>query len=288
MKPTGFVSHESAWVRVIAVVCVTVSLLVMGPKAQTQAPDALKFFKNFFLTGDYVVGGVGLRGLGGQNGSPPGIATGTISITTVPADADIVAAFLYWQVVSKSTLGPNSGAVGATFNNFALSSADGPFSKVLLSAGTNPCWSAGGSTGGSGGSGAYRTYTYRADVRRFLNADADGRFVGNGNYVVQLPDNGPSGSNTPLALGASLVLIYRDPRLPYNGIVIYDGGYTMNNATDSMTQTIKGFYQAAGPTGKITHIVGGGQANKTENLRLLHRWCHHKHHQQVGYKAAEA
>src|SRR6476469_1461897 len=71
----------------------------------------------------------------------------------------------------------------------------------------------------------------------------------------------------PIGMGASLVLIYRDPRLPYNGIVIYDGGYTMNNATDSMTQTIKGFYQAAGPTEKITHIVGGGQANKTENLR---------------------
>jgi hypothetical protein len=31
---------------------------------------------------------------------------------------------------------------------------------------------------------------------------------------------------------------------------------------------------------------GGG--DKTENLHLLHRWCHHKHHQQVGYKAAEA
>jgi RNA-directed DNA polymerase len=31
-----------------------------------------------------------------------------------------------------------------------------------------------------------------------------------------------------------------------------------------------------------------GGEDKTENLRLLHRWCHHKHHQQVGYKAAEA
>src|SRR3954471_21689961 len=30
---------------------------------------------------------------------------------------------------------------------------------------------------------------------------------------------------------------------------------------------------------------GGG--NETGNLRLLHRWCHHRHHQRVGYKAAE-
>ena len=31
---------------------------------------------------------------------------------------------------------------------------------------------------------------------------------------------------------------------------------------------------------------GGG--DDTGNLRLLHRWCHHRHHQQVGYKTAEA
>jgi RNA-directed DNA polymerase len=31
---------------------------------------------------------------------------------------------------------------------------------------------------------------------------------------------------------------------------------------------------------------GGG--NGVSNLRLLHRWCHHRHHQRVGYKAAEA
>src|SRR4051794_5796838 len=37
-----------------------------------------------------------------------------------------------------------------------------------------------------------------------------------------------------------------------------------------------------------THPRHRGGGDKTENLRLLHRWCHHKHHQQVGYKAAEA
>src|SRR5438046_10421543 len=30
-----------------------------------QAADPLTFFKNYFITGDYVVGGVGLRGSGG-------------------------------------------------------------------------------------------------------------------------------------------------------------------------------------------------------------------------------
>jgi RNA-directed DNA polymerase len=36
---------------------------------------------------------------------------------------------------------------------------------------------------------------------------------------------------------------------------------------------------------KPRHQSGG---NGTGNLRLLHRWCHHRHHQRVGYKAAEA
>jgi len=37
-----------------------------------------------------------------------------------------------------------------------------------------------------------------------------------------------------------------------------------------------------------THPRQRGGKDKTENLRLLHRWCHHKHHQQVGYKEAKA
>ena len=68
--------------------------------AQTAIPLSLN--NNYMVTGDYVVGGVGLRGLG--DGS--GYATGTISIPDssayaanvplqqVPTGADIVAAFL--------------------------------------------------------------------------------------------------------------------------------------------------------------------------------------------------
>src|SRR5947208_6517239 len=86
-----------------------------------QAADPLTFFKNYFITGDYVVGGVGLRGLGGVGyvnsagavvPGIPGIAAREITISGVPSDADIVAAFLYWQVVSKNSLGPDSGATG--------------------------------------------------------------------------------------------------------------------------------------------------------------------------------
>src|SRR3954451_11832877 len=73
--------------------------------AQGAPGDALSFFKNYFITGDYVVAGVGLRGAGVN-----GIATGTIKVANVPPNADVVAAFLYWQEVSKKQLGVDSGS----------------------------------------------------------------------------------------------------------------------------------------------------------------------------------
>src|SRR6266702_4824865 len=77
--------------------------------AQTSTPLPLGLSNNYMVTGDYVVGGVGLSGLG--DGS--GFATGTITIPDtgayasgmapqqVPAGADIVAAYLYWETVES-------------------------------------------------------------------------------------------------------------------------------------------------------------------------------------------
>src|SRR3954468_23457995 len=76
--------------------------------AQGAPPDALSFFKNYFITGDYVVAGVGLRGQGVN-----GVATGSIQVSGVPAGADIAAAFLYWQVVTKDD-SSDSGSLTAT------------------------------------------------------------------------------------------------------------------------------------------------------------------------------
>src|SRR5215475_3817662 len=67
-----------------------------------QNSNQLALANNYFVTGDYVIGGVGLRGSGVN-----GIATGQIQIpdpaqpnsTSVPAGADVVAAFLYWETV---------------------------------------------------------------------------------------------------------------------------------------------------------------------------------------------
>src|SRR4029077_5760272 len=82
-------------------------LLLLALRQPVEAQNQLTLSNNYFVTGDYVVGGVGLRGLGVN-----GFATGKISIpdqnsvpaTGVPPGADIVAAFLYWETVEGNQL----------------------------------------------------------------------------------------------------------------------------------------------------------------------------------------
>src|SRR5262249_28261564 len=70
-----------------------------------RADGGLNFFKNYFVTGDYVAAGVGPQHAG-ANGSATG--TTTIDAAQTPAGAEIVAAYLYWQTISSSgTPDPN-------------------------------------------------------------------------------------------------------------------------------------------------------------------------------------
>jgi hypothetical protein len=233
----------------------------------------LQFGENYFVTGDYVVAGVGLRGLG--NG---GYATqqftmpdkNSVPSTGVPAGAQIVAAILYWQTVESSQTA-FVGQHGFFRPVFTGGPATGyPITGVLLGNPNAPTsWSSGGCSGSSQGSKTIRTY--RADVRPFLPQDSNGNIQANGTYEVSLADSGSGGGGTPLTLGASLIIIYRaiTPALPLNSVVIYDGAAAPSNASSAMSQTIQGFYQAAtNPISKLTHIVGNGKANKNETVSL--------------------
>src|SRR5882724_1907956 len=230
-----------------------------------QNPNQLTMTNNYFVSGDYVVGGVGLRGLGVN-----GIATGTISIpdknsvpaTGVPPGADIVAAFLYWETVESSNAGAATGKQGS-FNHYTITGTLRGDPNAPTS------WSTGGCSGSALGSKTMRVY--RADVRPFLNLDANGNIQGNGIYEVKLADSGSNGGGVPLTLGASLVIIYRvqSPQVPLNSIVLYDGALAPNNSSSTMTLPIQGFYDAAtSPVAKITHIVGNGQPNKSQTVNL--------------------
>jgi hypothetical protein len=188
------------------------------------AASNLSFFKNYFVTGDYAVAGVGLRGVG----------IGNITMSGVPAGADILAAYLYWETLGNGQNG--------TFRGIAISGTP-------LGTTASPCW-------------PEPTITvYRADVLKFLQLDANGNFVANGAYVVSLPDSG-NPSTAPSTEGASLVVVYRKPGLPYRAVVLYDGAFTMPALGSTFSVMLQGFYQAStqNPQAKLTHIVGDGQA----------------------------
>jgi len=221
---------------------------VGNARVGAQAPPPLGFFQNYFVTGDYVVGGVGLSDTGGA---------GKITVSGVPSGADVLAAFLYWQVVADRNA-PTAGSVGATFRGNPLSSTDGPFAKSL-GPGTYACPL-------SGGTSTRLTFGYRADVLRYFDVDGStGKQSVNGRHAVTIPKG-----SLVQPLGASLVIVYRDPdpAAPLKAVVLYDGEYSMNASTGGIAQTIGGFYDATPGPARLTAIVGSAQKLLSENLRF--------------------
>ena len=267
---------KNSSVRISLAASIFVLLLIVGSAESSfaQTPP-LAIFKNYFVTGDYVVGGWV------EQSSANGFATGTISIPDctqaaamgqacppppVPAGADVVAAYLYWATVegSQSTFAGQQ----AFFNGYKI------IGDVLGNPNAPTSWSSGGCTGSSTGSKTMRMY--RADVRPYLPLDLNsqsptfGALAVNPTVVVNLADSGSNGNTQPNALGATLVLIYRvlsPSTTPLNAIVLYDGSYAPSNALPSMTQNLVGFYEPDSiHSAKLTHIVANGQANKGETV----------------------
>ncbi|HXJ39506.1 MAG TPA: hypothetical protein VNH18_09510, partial [Bryobacteraceae bacterium] len=255
---------------------------MMAETGNAQTGPPLQIFRNFFVTGDYVVAGWLENAPDGS-----GYASGTISVPdtlqasranqplqSVPPGAEIVAAYLYWSTV-ESNQDAFSGRQ-AFFNGYKIDGGPG------LNPTAPTSWSSGGCSGGAMGTKTMRVY--RTDVRAYLPIDnirflADGtpnptfgNIMANGQFSVSLRDSGSNGNTTPFTLGASLVIIYRLPVSTYsslNSIVIYDGAYAPANNTANFSQNLVGFYQAAAaPVSKITHIVANGQSNKNEKVYL--------------------
>jgi len=229
--------------RVVGATIALGLLLVLGFAQTAAAQNApaqnnLKFGDNFFVTGDYAVGGVSLIGKGSG-----GLSTGTISIgadanpgvkgtNSVPQGAEVVAALLYWQTIEA--LSPSAGQTGQS-GFFRPVFKNGPqtgysIQGTPLPNSTGPInWDASGCNITS----SKLLVTYRAEVRAFLPLDANGNVLANGSYEVRLPTqtnssgSGSNSSGTPNTIGATLVIIYRvlSPNFPLNSIVIYDGTY---------------------------------------------------------------
>jgi hypothetical protein len=280
----------------------SVGFLLLVSAQSASADDALKFFKNYFVTGDYVVGGAALRGLGTPNSSTQAITGGVSSYASavvhmsgvpgyvangVSQRADIVAAYLYWETVADPTADPALLAKG-TFRGLKI------VGTQIAAAGTMACWSSGGGNGNQ--SGAQRLLVYRADVLRYLPYAKDPitgeplgqRLVNDTDLIannlplhtVSLPDSGAGGSQSPstgnqafLSEGTSLVVVYRiGGGAQLKSVVLYDGGYTFSSINPQMAQTIRGFYQSSTSKtdlhAKMTHIVGDGDKNFRDVLTV--------------------
>ena len=261
-------------------------MALVAPAAQAQEP--LTFFKNYFVTGDYVVRGVSLWRKGANGRATAFIPAlrdpdGAGPLDGVPATADILAAFLYVQTAEKVQGSGIDRArfIGHDLGRFtapgSLEPGSGTFAKPLVEWDTavTPCWSV-------AYPGRRRLMTYRVDVLRFLPIDpiTEKQSLTTTHRIV-VPDAGDlfgdddeekmerGASNLPRALGASLVVVYRDRSKPFSAITLYDGAYT-KRAYARMEQPIAGFYQASSvnPRVKMTHVVGDGRPLLSERVYL--------------------
>ena len=270
----------TTWLRT----AITLASLALFSSVTQAQQVQLSYFKNYFVTGDYVVGGVNLAGATRTVSGSTITVADTINFTGVPCTngpglfasvipcssrggqpADVIAAFLYWQTIESTV--PCTPQCGSSGNGSFNGSANA-FSGVELG---NPTVAACAPNGSGTQTNAYAR-VYRADVLRFLpiNNTTNVR-VGNGPQTFTLTSSSP---NTQF-VGASLVVVYRlvtpgNPRIaPLRSVVIYDGSYTGTPGAGDLDQTMGGFYQAAkNPAARMTHIVGNGKPGFKETLTV--------------------
>ena len=161
--------------RSLSIALVAAALIqASGTTISAQGPDGpLTYFNTNFVTGDVVVGGVSLFRKGVN-----GIATQNIVISGVPADAEILSAYLYIQTTVRESQGERRGH-GRRDLQGQLPQHDPSRQPPGESrgrsprrstghAGTQACWSYGWNP-------RRRLVTYRADVLRFLEINPQHR-----------------------------------------------------------------------------------------------------------------
>jgi hypothetical protein len=269
------VRGSTAWLIAAAL---AVSFTQMGSGAEIL--DPLPYSRGYLLTGNYVVSGVDVteqqnpQDVNGLSTGEIHIAKCTSTVTTncVPSEADVVAAFLYWEAIIP-TAAP-SQAAGVTFRGEEILLNDVMAVKASsqeLTGSTASCWSSGS---------PLTMVQFRADVLRLLPirldkdnnpttkrlvTDEDLDQAGLPPHRVQIPTR--NGNQIPESAGASLLLVYRDPAEVLRKIVIFDGIHIQASIADTMTQRLRGFYKSAAPaSAKVTQIIASGQPNNNERV----------------------
>jgi hypothetical protein len=256
-----------------AVVWLPLLLAVSGVfvlKGAAASNESLPFVTSYTVTGGYEVGGVDLAPGAATNG----FVAGTIPMSGIPANADIVAAFLLWETIYAGPA-PAVGSVAGEFrgNDITIEWTSSVSSQDIQAA-FAPCWTSGGSN--------YTLAMHRADVLQYLPAQPDvnggstgKRLVNSADlakyglapHTVKLPEAG-TGNQVPQSAGASLFVVYRDPNpnAPLTKVVFYNGLY-VGVQGQPMNHTIRGFFDAApNAVGKMTHVVGSGSPNGDDQV----------------------
>ena len=230
-----------------------------------QAADALPFSKGFLVTGNYAVGGVDVDPKTTANG----VVTGTVSMSGVPANAEILAAYLYWEMISTDIAQVN----GARFRGSPVTVVKA--SSTPLNPSTSACWSSGG-----GGGATYTMTMFRADVLRLLPVQLDASGSPTGHRLVNDADllaHGFSalhrdasigGRRKPGAVGCrrdaagdlSRSLAAPDEDFPVRRHLC--SGARRDDEPDD-----RGFFQSSpAEVARMTQIVGSGAPNSTDRL----------------------
>jgi hypothetical protein len=249
---------------------------------------------SYVVTGNYAVGSIDLPAH-----SAAGVVNGTIHINTcnpqanppivtncVPANADIVAAYLYFEMIDTDPLATSVKFRGAPIINSRFSSLVKRSDQAVLGPG---CFAA---------SGALSLTMFRADVRYLLPVQYDAnnqptgkRLVGDGDLTTNKDKNGQfypagltvetleggTGNQTPAVAGFSLFVVYRDPTEPLRKIVVYENPknepgspgqvYIQTDLNTVTMQTFAGIYKSATDTKALFTLAGAtNQKNTTREF----------------------
>ena len=116
--------------RVSGAIVSLLTLAFAAATAQAQTPDALPFSKGFLLSGGYAVGSVDLN----PKSAAGGFVNGTIPMSGIPADAEIVGAYVYWEMITTDV----AQIDGAKFRGLPITVVKA--SPLALTPANAPCW----------------------------------------------------------------------------------------------------------------------------------------------------
>lgn len=219
--------------------------------AALEAASNLRFFRSYVIQGDYVAKGVGMRNFG----------RGKILIDEIPADAKIVAAYLYFTILDDAdpveAIVDAGGQIGVVYrDNVAVNFVNARFDTIVrIGSSDSPCWS------------PDFAYSYRLDVTASVapgSHEYELRFDGGNSTGLLSGSTGGEdpwlyGGLQPMMEGATLVIVYSHDDLPLTQIVLYDGNFLyLGTGADTSMEV---YEQGEDTLLRTTFIGADGQAS---------------------------